>query len=188
MAVEIFMHRLTLKRKGGMDLNRNRFFFPIFFILLGLTLLVKVIFRLEYNMFSVGFAILLLLSGFSLLTNGFGTRKTTAEQGGENFFFFSGTVNAQPKDERVQLFFSSAVVELSNPPREGMEVLCAFGDVRIRVPEGHSVRAQCSCAFGNIETPRGGIPGFGERSVLVGDGLQANITVHCVFGQITLVD
>lgn len=39
-----------------------------------------------------------------------------------------------------------------------------------------------------IDTPKGSIPGFGDRVFVVSDGLQAQLELHCVFGQINLLD
>ena len=67
-------------------------------------------------------------------------------------------------------------------------VTCLFSSTTIHVPEGYSVCAACSTAFGQIDTPKGSIPGFGDRVFVVSDGLQAQLELHCVFGQINLLD
>ncbi|MGN1249941.1 MAG: hypothetical protein ACI4XW_07655, partial [Candidatus Spyradocola sp.] len=79
-------------------------------------------------------------------------------------------------------------VDLVPPLNRLTSITCLFGSATIRVPQGCSVRAVCQTAFGAISTPAGALPGFGDRVFIVGDGLQTQLEVRCVFGQVTLLD
>ena len=45
-----------------------------------------------------------------------------------------------------------------------------------------------STAFGSISTPKGVQPGFGQVVCVVGDGLQVQMEIRCLFGQVNLLD
>ena len=169
-------------------MTRMRIFWSIYCILLGILLLVKLLFRLDFNGWAAALALLLLQSGLFLITGGFGLAAHRHEQGGGNYLFFNGTIALDGSEPAVNILFANATVELIPPLNRLTSITCLFGSATIRVPRGCSVRAVCETAFGSISTPAGALPGFGDRVFIVGDGLQTQLEVRCLFGQVTLLD
>lgn len=169
-------------------MTRMRIFWSVYCILLGLVLLVKLLFRLEFNGWSAALALLLLLSGLFLITGGFGLAAHRHEQGGGSYLFFNGSIALDASEPEANILFANATVDLTPPLSRLTRVTCLFGNATVRVPQGCSVRAVCETAFGAISTPSGALPGFGSRVFLVGDGLQTQLEIRCLFGQVTLLD
>lgn len=171
-------------------MTRMRVFWSVYCILVGVALLVKILFRLDFSGWTIAFAILLLESGMFLLTGGFGLRRGRTAQGGGDYFFYTGEIEIPASDASAEttVAFSNAEIWFTGGMPPVTRVTCLFATTTLHIPEGYSVRATCSTAFGQIDTPKGSIPGFGDRVFVVGDGLQAQLELHCVFGQINLLD
>ena len=73
-------------------MTRMRVFWSVYCILVGVALLVKILFRLDFSGWTVAFAILLLESGIFLVTGGFGLRHGRSAQGSGDYFFYSGEI------------------------------------------------------------------------------------------------
>lgn len=73
-------------------MTRMRVFWSVYCILVGVALLVKILFRLDFSGWTVAFAILLLESGVFLVTGGFGLRRGRSAQGSGDYFFYSGEI------------------------------------------------------------------------------------------------
>ena len=171
-----------------MGVTRTRIFWSIYCILVGLALLGKILFRLEFSGWTMAIAILLLESGAFLLSGGFGMNRFRRREGGGTCVFFRGSARLSAQSPDFVLILGDAVVDFSQPMPPRSSVFCLFGSMTVRVPEGWSVRANCSSAFGGITTPRGAQPAFGEAVCIVGDGLQAVLDVRCICGQVNLLD
>ena len=169
-------------------MSRMRIFWSVYCILLGLLLMIKLLFRLDFNGWAAALALLLLQSGLFLITGGFGLSAHRHEQGGGNYLFFNGSIALDGSEPDVNILFANATVDLIPPLNRLTSITCLFGSTTIRVPQGCSVRAVCQTAFGAITTPSGALSGFGDRVFIVGDGLQTQLEVRCVFGQVTLLD
>ena len=163
-------------------------FWSVYCILVGVAL-VKILFRLDFSGWTVAFAILLLESGVFLVTGGFGLRRGRPHRAAG----ITSSIPARsscPPEKRAgahhRLFQRQDLVHRRDASRHARDLpVQQHHDPR---PGGYSVRAACSTAFGQIDTPKGSIPGFGDRVFVVSDGLQAQLELHCVFGQISLLD
>ena len=169
-------------------MSRMRIFWSVYCILLGLLLMIKLLFRLDFNGWAAALALLLLQSGLFLITGGFSLSAHRHEQGGGNYLFFNGSIALDGSEPDVNILFANATVDLIPPLNRLTSITCLFGSTTIRVPQGCSVRAVCQTAFGAITTPSGALSGFGDLVFIVGDGLQTQLEVRCVFGQVTLLD
>lgn len=167
---------------------RMRIFWSVYLILLGLLLFVKLLLNLKFDVASAALSLLLLQSGLFLVTGGFGLCKKRYAQGGGHFLFYNGSIALGAETPDVVLFFGNADIDLLPPLNRLSTVICIFGNASIRIPENCSVRSVCTAAFGNISSPNGEINGFGNRILIVGDGIQTQLEVQCCFGQVTLLD
>lgn len=67
----------------------------------GIALLVKILFRLDFSGWTVAFAILLLESGVFLVTGGFGRGAGAPHQGSGDYFFYSGEIELPASGKRA---------------------------------------------------------------------------------------
>lgn len=81
-------------------MTRMRVFWSVYCILVGVALLVKILFRLDFSGWTVAFAILLLESGVFLVTGGFGLRRGRSAQGSGDYFFYSARSSCPPRKTR----------------------------------------------------------------------------------------
>lgn len=169
-------------------MTRTRIFWSIYCILVGIALLVKIFFRLEFSGWTMAIAILLLESGVFLLTGNFGLNRFRREEGGGTRAFFNGSIRLDAQSPDLTLVLGNATVDFSHPMAAQSRIQCLFSDMTVRIPQGYSVRAVCSTAFGSISTPKGVQPGFGQVVCVVGDGLQVQMEIRCLFGQVNLLD
>lgn len=169
-------------------MTRMRIFWSVYFILLGLLLLIKLLFGLEFSGWAAALALLFLQSGLFLVTGGFGLSVERHERGGGHYLFFNGNIVLDASDPQAMLVFGSASIDLLPPLNRLSSVTCVLGSATIRVPENCSVRTVCTTVFGSITSPAGAINGFGDRILVVGDGVQTQLEVKCLFGQVTLLD
>ena len=99
-------------------MTRTRIFWSIYCILVGIALLVKIFFRLEFSGWTMAIAILLLESGVFLLTGSFGLNRFRREEGGGTRAFFNGSIrlDAQSPDLTLVLWHTAAdsVVPVEN--------------------------------------------------------------------------
>lgn len=169
-------------------MRTDGFFWPLYMILCGLMLLLKLLFRLEFNVFNAAFAILLMESGVYLLLRTFrGTGKHHRVARGVNLLFF-GVVKAEPADDQIAIALADAVLELPNdmPSETKIDVICAR--LRIKLPQGWSARVQGEAVFSAISTPEGAISGIGEKVFLLGDGQQCRVHVNAVLASVEIID
>lgn len=164
-------------------------FWAIYLIVLGLILLIKVIFRLDFSWTGAAFALLLLMSGISLITNGARRKKNVYRPLSGVQFFANGTVILDEETSEFTSVFSDAEIELSRDrmPKE-LAVNSLFGRTILRVPEGYSARVEGTAVFGVLELPEGQIPAFGDKTCIVGDGLQIKLRVTSIFGYARVMD
>ena len=133
-------------------------------------------------------AILLLESGVFLLTGSFGLNRFRREEGGGTRAFFNGSIRLDAQSPGPLAGPGERDGGLFHPMAAQSRIQCLFSDMTVRIPQGYSVRTLCSTAFGSISTPKGVQPGFGQVVCVVGDGLQVQMEIRCLFGQVNLLD
>ena len=167
---------------------RSRVFGSVYCILLGLTLLIKLLFRLEFSVWSAALALLFLQSGLYLITGGFGLGIHRTITGSGFHAFFSGHIVLDTDDPALTLLFSTANVGLSAPMPKLTRVCCAFSTVTIRLPEGWSVRTVCRSALSAVTTPHDFHRGFFDHVSIIGDGFQSQMEIKCFLSEVRILD
>lgn len=169
-------------------MNRNGIFWSVYMILIGVLLLIKLIFRLEFNWFSAAFAVLLLQCGAVLLISSSSARGPVFCSRGGVHMFMAGKIVPQSGDTRILAVFSDAQIELPAVLPPEMEISSILANTTLQLPAGWSARAETSCAFGQISTPEGNIDGFGDKVFIVGEGQQCRLRLNAVFGRLVIRD
>lgn len=166
---------------------RKRVFWLLYCLLLALVVLLRMLFRWPFSVWSAALALLALESAAFFLTDGFGLGRYRYASGGVHALF-NGRIALTAQDHDLSLVLSSADIDLSAPMPKVASVRCAFSAVTIRIPEGWAVRTVCRSALSSVSTPAGNLRGLEERVLVIGDGLQAQMEVRCFFSEVRILD
>ena len=168
-------------------MTRTRFFWPVYCILLGLALLLKVLLRLDVSAWNLALALLFLQSGLFLIAAAFGLGKPRTATGGTHAFF-NGRIALAANAPALTLLLSTAEVDLPAPLPKLTRVCCAFSTVTIRLPEGWSVRTVCRSTLSTITTPHDFHRGFFDHVTIIGDGFQSQMELKCFLSEVRILD
>jgi hypothetical protein len=171
-------------------------FLSLYLILVGLSVLVVNILRLDVSTTTILFAEGIILLGVYLLTGGtrsssqsrpqVGDPAFTAKGSEQTLFFASSTVLGSSETTKYTVAFSSATIELPDDLPEIVEISCAFSDVSVILPKGRAVRVRMTTAFGECSTDEDHLSGFGTREVMLGEGVASFLSVNASFGQVSI--
>ena len=168
-------------------MTRPRLFWSVYCILLGLALLIKLLFRLEFSAWNAALALLFLESGLFLIAAAFGLGRPRTASGGTHAFF-AGRIVLTADAPALSLLLSTAEVDLIAPLPKLTTVRCAFSTVTIRLPEGWSVRTVCRSALSTVTTPHDFHRGFFDHVCIIGDGFGAQMELKCFLSEVRILD
>ncbi|MGI6161647.1 MAG: hypothetical protein ACOYJD_06415 [Christensenellales bacterium] len=157
----------------------NYLFWPVIIILIGVALLLKTIFKLDFSIFRIIIGVAIIWAGISVLSGGIAARKTqtfTPEDAG--------------KPRQWDVVFASQRIDLSQwKPEDGsanVEINVVFGSAQVFVPRDEPLLIDGSSAFGAVRTPDGQTVAFGELNMKDGESPALYIKANCVFGELNI--
>lgn len=176
-----------------MEFLSSRVFWGAVIILLGLSIILNAVFRINFPFLKVLLSLIIIYIGFSLLIGSFG-RKGVSFSGNEASSVFG---NAHIKVDEANLarkystVFGNQVVDLTEltlASDHNISFDAVFGSQRVIIPKGQKVRIKGSSAFGSVRLPNGGDVVFGDQ-VYTQEGDSGSIHVlyiegDAVFGSI----
>jgi len=159
-------------------------FWGVFLILIGVSVLLKVFFHVEFPVFRIFFGLFFIGLGINII---FGRHYGLADS--RNVVFGEATINVSEARGKYNVVFSKGVTDLTGlPPKENasIEVNTVFGDNTIYVKKNMPVRIRGNSAFGQIELPDGNNITFGTNTY-TSDKLDKNkpymeLDINTVFG------
>lgn len=169
----------------------------LFFILIGLEILLKLFFHISLPLFRILFALLFIYLGVCMLTGRrvfWGTHAGCCGNKSEVF----GSYNENYKDKetsggRVSIVFGEKNLDLTGLKIKGekasFKLDCVFGDIKVTLDKGIPVRITGNSAFGLVELPGSNKVAFGENKY-ESPGFTAGkpyieINASAVFGHIS---
>jgi predicted membrane protein len=173
----------------------------MFFVLLGISIILKVLFKIDFPMFRILFAIFLIYLGVRLLTGfsnwDFRTRISKGDK--ESVVFGSGKMNWDSKDPKHNEFstvFGSSTVDLTQAQlaadgiEQKVDINSVFAETTVLLSPKVPVRVRMNSAFAEARMPDGNMVAFGtlHYSTHASDikpVLQVN--AHAVFGSMRFV-
>lgn len=167
---------------------RKRVFWLFYCLLLALIVLIRLLFRWNFSIWSAALTLLALESAAFFLTDGFGLHRSRRASGSGTYALFNGRIGLSAQDKELSLLLSSADVDFTAPIPKIASIRCALSSATIRIPEGWSVRTVCRSALGSVSTPAGNLRGLEERVLVIGDGLQAQMEVRCLLSEVRILD
>ena len=167
-------------------------FWGVFLLLLGMVLIIKVVFNLDFPVFKVLVGVFLVLLGVKLLLGRFGP----SWHGPTEHTVFSEQVYDTPEpDKEYSVIFAKGVydftgVDLSKGSYK-TEISTVFGGTQIIIPREAPVRIKADAAFAGAELPDGHTAVFGttvyESDNFSPDSAYIDIKVSVVFGGLQVI-
>lgn len=168
-------------------------FWGLILMLIGIGLVIKVIFNVDFPIFKFIVAFFLIFLGIKLLVGNFNVFHFKSD--GNDVAFSERTFYGLPDDgNEYNVIFGKAVIDLRdveiNNGRQIIDVKVVFGGAEIWLPKGTPVKVKAEVVFGGTELPDGNAGGFGS-SVWTSENYDENsnylyIRTNAVFGGIEI--
>ena len=162
----------------------------IFFLLLGLSVILKAVFHIDIPVFRVVVGLFLISMGVKMVFGcSIGSRLCNlASTNGAVFSqqsFVAGE-NENGKKEYNVVFGSGTVdlTKLTTPNSEKITVNVVFGEGVVLYDPKQVLQIHSSAVFGNVSTPDGNNNGLGENDTTTGRGVPLQVSVNSVFGSV----
>lgn len=168
-------------------------FWGAFLLLLGISLIIKVVFQVEFPVFKVAFGICLVLLGIKVLFGRFIIPSHHFEK--EETVFSERTYTNPEKDREYTVLFGKGTydftdVDLSKGSYH-TKISTVFGGTQIIIPRNVPVRITADAVFAGAELPDGRSAVFGtivyESDTWTQDSASINLKVDVVFGGVQVI-
>jgi len=142
-------------------------FWGVLLILIGFSLIIKIVFNIHFPVFRFVIAFFFILLGLKMLIGDYGVFRSSGNDG--NVIFSERKIhgNVNMKNE-YNVIFGKSEIDLRDiklkPGRNKVEVNTVFGEARILLNSNIPVKIKSDVAFGNIRLPDGDTGGFGSTT------------------------
>ncbi|MFZ5939455.1 MAG: hypothetical protein ACOYXB_02670 [Bacteroidota bacterium] len=168
-------------------------FWGAFLLLLGIALIIKVVFNIDFPVFKILFGLFIIFLGLKIL---FG--RTFFHHGniGPDETVFNERVYETPENNKeYSVIFGKGVYDFTNVDLSGgsfyTEVNTVFGGSIIKIDESMPVKIEADAVFAGAELPGGNTAVFGNAHYVTPsyrpDSASVNIKVSAVFGGVQVV-
>jgi predicted membrane protein len=168
-------------------------FWGAFLLLLGVALIIKVVFNVDFPVFKVVIGIFLVLLGLKVL---FGRHIISSDHFKAEETIFNERVYDNPESgKEYTVLFAKGVYDFTSVDLEKgsfhAKVSTVFGGTQIIIPRDKPVRIQADAVFAGAELPGGNNAVFGttiyESDSWSPDSASINIKVEVVFGGVQVI-
>ena len=137
-------------------------FWGIFLVLIGVSILIRVFFNIEFPIFRIFFGLLFIALGINLV---FGRHKVFSDS--KNIIFGETSFNVRESHGKYNVVFSKGVTDLTSLPAKDesakIEVNTVFGENIVYIKKIAPVKIRANSVFGHIELPDGNEIAFGTN-------------------------
>ena len=160
-------------------------------ILLGISVIIRVIFHVHLPVFRIVFALVLIYLGIRMLAGGFGCRMR--EHG---TWFGHAKVTASVSAREQSVIFGTADIDATGPVTPGrnndLRINAVMGSCTLKISKSVPTSVKISSAFSSVHTPDGSRAAFGQslyRNKAAGSADSVrNIDLRVVFGAVDVVE
>ncbi|MCD4711560.1 MAG: cell wall-active antibiotics response protein [Bacteroidales bacterium] len=168
-------------------------FWGAFLLLLGVALIIKVVFNIDFPVFKVLIGIFLVLLGLKVIFGKF--LISPGHFNAEETIFNERVYDNPESDKEYTVLFAKGVYNFTNVDLEQgsfrVKVSTVFGGTQIIIPEDKPVRIQADAVFAGVELPDGNNAVFGtttyESDSWSPDTASIDIKVDVVFGGVQVI-
>jgi predicted membrane protein len=168
-------------------------FWGVFFILLGLSVILKAVFHIDIPLIRILFALFLIYMGIRMLVGWKGCCPwNRAEKG--TVMFGEAEIKHAPGEREHNVLFGKAIVDLTQLTVKDqdipVEVNAVFGAAEIRLNPLVPTRVNGSSAFGSVSMPEGSRTSFGSLTYTTKTYLEGKpavvVKASTIFGGIEI--
>jgi len=169
-------------------------FWGAFLLLMGVALIIKVVFNVDFPVFKVVVGIFLVMLGIKVL---FGRTLISEHHFKAEETIFNERVYDNPESgKEYTVLFAKGVYDFTNVDLEQgsfrVKVATVFGGTQIIIPRDKPVRIQADAVFAGAELPDGNNAVFGtsiyESDSWSADTASIDIKVEVVFGGVQVIE
>jgi predicted membrane protein len=162
-------------------------------IVIGISLLIKVVFNIDFPIFKILVAFLFFFIGIRILLGSFGVFNF---QTGPNDVIFSEKLYSAPYEHsEYNVIFSKGVFDFRNVDlssgTQNIKISTVFGGSQIKISDDMPVKINADAVFAGAELPDGNTAVFGNSSYTSKsfnpDSAYLNIKVDVVFGGVQVL-
>jgi predicted membrane protein len=145
-------------------------FWGILLIVIGILLVIKYVFNIQFPIGRIVFAVILIYAGISLLLGNHGHCRHHNWTGSntENSTAFSNQqFSYSPAQNKYSCAFGSSILDLSDvtlTEDKTLELSVAFGEFIVKMNRNANFETHSGTAFGSTKTPDGSMNAFGQRT------------------------
>lgn len=169
-------------------------FWGAFFLLLGIALVIKVVFQIDFPVFKVLVGIFLILLGFKVLFGRFGIHDRHFEP--EETVFHEKVYDQPERGKEYTVLFGKGVYDFTGVDLENgtfhAKISTVFGGSQIIIPRDTPVRIKADAVFAGAELPDRNTAVFGttvyESDSWSIDTACIDIKVDVVFGGVQVIE
>jgi len=141
-------------------------FWGLLLVVLGLSLIIKIVFNIDFPLFKIFIAFILIYFGFKML---FGSFHTPSIQTNENDIVFTEKQFSNPESNRdYSVVFGKGVYDFRNFDLKGekqkVKISTVFGASIIKISKEMPVRIRVESAFAGTDLPDGNSAVFGSTT------------------------
>ena len=164
-------------------------FWGVLLVLLGASIIIKAVFKINIPFFRIGFALLLIYFGAKLLFGWSGIKTD------RNTTMFSETkVEYLVPGSEYNVVFGKSTIDLSNIDisggKEKVEISVVFGSGIIYINQDIPMKIKISTVFGDTKMPVGNVSFFGDYVYKTGSYTEGEdylrLDVDVVFGSVVI--
>ena len=167
-------------------------FWGMVLILLGISIIIRIVFHINLPLVRIVFALILIYLGIRVLVGGSwlcSHRNQTV--------FGSSTVSATQGSSEYQTIFGSAAIDatadVTGDTPEKISVTTVFGETKVTIASSVPTVVRAEAAFGSARFPDGNTVSFGEttwknNAAKAGDTPKRMIESNVVFGSFVVIE
>lgn len=163
-------------------------FWGVVLILVGVSLIIRIVFNINIPVFRIVLALILIYLGLQVLLGGTWTRS-----GSSSVIFQSGDLKITGESHKYSVVFGSSRIDASMPLAKGndkLEINTIFGSSVLEIPSDIPVLIKVSAAFSGARMPDGNFVSFGDytykNKVFDKSAPYRFIKASVVFGSMTI--
>lgn len=174
-----------------MEFLSSRVFWGIIVLLIGLSIILNALFKINLPLFRIAIALALIYFGVNLLIGSF--RTSPAKDGTTIFSNSKAAPTLADLKKEYSAVFGSMDVDLSNLRLEedrNVEINAIFGSVTVFVSRQQPYRIKGSAVFGSVKMPNGSNTVFGDQTVTNENNSSPGtlwIDANGVFGEVKII-
>lgn len=142
-------------------------FWGIFLILIGISVLIKIFFNIDFPVFRIIIGLLFIIIGINILTGRHFSGKHMNWSNSGNVVFGEGKMDSSNSTGKYNVVFGKAETDLSEFAKGdsgSIEVNTVFADNTIYIKKGVPVFVKANSTFAQTDLPDGSMAAFGTSS------------------------